>query len=53
MRAWLLTNQSQLAHQTPSFKAVNGNAFVTEKRLDCPAASRTSALGEQSVYLSF
>ena len=52
MRAWLLTDQPQLAHQSSYLEATDDNAFLAEQAFDCPAASRATALGKQAVYLS-
>jgi hypothetical protein len=52
VRAWLLTDQSQLTHQSSNLKAPDDNAVVIEHALDCSAAGRASALSEQAVYLS-
>jgi len=52
MRAWLLTDQPQLAHQSSNFKATNDNAFLAEQAFDCTTAGRAAALGKQAVYLS-
>ena len=52
MRAWLLTDQSQLAHQSSNLEATDDNAFLAEQAFDCSAAGRTATLGKQAVYLS-
>ncbi|AMQ90060.1 hypothetical protein ASQ50_15935 [Marinobacter sp. LQ44] len=52
MRAWLFTDQPQLAHQSSNFEATDDNAFLAEQAFDCAAAGRTAALGKQAVHLS-
>ena len=52
MRAWLLTDQSQLAHQSSNLEATDDNTFLAEQAFDCSAAGRAAALGKQAVYLS-
>ncbi len=52
VRAWLLTGQPQLAHQSSNLEATDDSAFFAEQAFDCPATGRTAAFGEQAAYLS-
>lgn len=43
-RAWLLTDQSQLTHQSSNFEAANDNAFLAEQAFDCSASGTEGCL---------
>ena len=52
VRAWLLADQAQLAHQPTHAKAANAYAIFTQHAQNASATSRSSTLVEQLIDLA-